>query len=203
MDNDLTKLQDELQAEAQQLIEKLGLIKLLSKYGAPTIVGSTALGLLVWRDLDIEVAVDKFSREYISEIAAILINSQTYRVDITFIDNLDKHNPYNPIGLYLGMKYFDSTPTKVEENNIDKTWKIDIWFLTPDNLQGKATTENLKNQLTNDNRKYILEIKNIVTHNPLYRKEIRSMDIYTAVLEKGVRNIDEFSQYLNDQGKSL
>ncbi len=48
-----------------------------------------------------------------------------------------------------------------------------------------------------------LQIKEQISSNPLYRKEIFSTDIYEAVLNHGVKDLKEFKSYLESIGKIL
>lgn len=201
--NNLPAQQDKLQTEAKQVIHSLGLTELLSKYGTPTLIGSTALGLMVWRDIDIEVTIKDFTKEELVKIISAIFISAGYRIDVCMINNYEKLNANLPLGYYLGLKYFgDISPEEAVGSN-EKIWKIDIWFLTEGNLRGKIKTEELQSKLTEGKRRAILEIKDAVAKNPKYRKEIKSMDIYIAVLDKGIKNLEEFEKYLNGLGKSL
>lgn len=52
---DLLARQLQLQTEAAAVAEELNLTELLKAAGAPVKVGSAALGLMTWRDLDMTV----------------------------------------------------------------------------------------------------------------------------------------------------
>jgi len=43
--------------QAHEVLEALNLLHFLSKYGRPKIVGSVALGLMTWRDIDIDLEI--------------------------------------------------------------------------------------------------------------------------------------------------
>lgn len=60
---DLYQRQAALQAEAETVEADLGLIELLSSVGRPVRVGSVALGLMVWRDLDLTVICSELDPE--------------------------------------------------------------------------------------------------------------------------------------------
>jgi len=72
--NDIQLLdqQDALQHEADEVVKELRLEELLATAGKPVRVGSSALGLMVWRDLDITVVC---SRLQVDEIARICFNA--------------------------------------------------------------------------------------------------------------------------------
>lgn len=86
---DLLEQQSQLQKQAKEVLQTLGLISLLKKYGDPVIVGSMSLGLMTWRDLDIEVVMKKLDMDFIAEICAELVRKSSRRVDFGVIDNRD------------------------------------------------------------------------------------------------------------------
>lgn len=194
---DLINKQADLQKEAHEVLEKLQLIKILSKYGKPEIVGSLTLGLMTWRDIDITVISDKPNNNDIAELSAILIIKADKRLDLTLVDNMDGVKSHFPKGIYFGIKYFGHIPSseKISSKSV-YIWKIDLWFVTKENVEGITKTKEIKSKLELKNKQIILEIKNALWDHPLYKKDIKSMDIYDAVLEKGVKNLEEFKKYL-------
>ncbi|MCL4417194.1 MAG: hypothetical protein M1365_10940, partial [Actinobacteria bacterium] len=54
-----------------------------------------------------------------------------------------------------------------------------------------------------EKRLIILQIKEALIKNKKYKIEIFSIDVYKAVLEKGVKNLEEFKEYLKSVGKNL
>lgn len=52
---ELLRRQDDLQAEAAGVITDLDLLRVLGRAGAVRLIGSAATGLMVWRDLDVQV----------------------------------------------------------------------------------------------------------------------------------------------------
>ena len=54
---DLLCRQEALQAEAQSVLIELDLARLLTTVGSLRQTGSSALGLMVWRDIDLAVSV--------------------------------------------------------------------------------------------------------------------------------------------------
>jgi hypothetical protein len=52
---ELLRRQEELQAEARQVIDDLDLLGVLGRAGSVRLIGSYVTGLMVWRDLDLQV----------------------------------------------------------------------------------------------------------------------------------------------------
>jgi hypothetical protein len=198
--------QQDLQDEANKVLEELGLLEVLIDYGSPTIIGSMSLRLMTWRDIDIEVVTETLSKESIGQLVAKLINKSAKRIDFSFMDNTAHDKIGYPQGIYLGIKYFPSNlPTEELNSKSERQWKIDIWFLLPEiaehseRAQGSMKTEEIRKKLTDETRQIILEIKNIIAKDPRYRKEIFSVDIYNAVIEKGVKDLEEFERYYRER----
>lgn len=188
----LLKQQDLLQKEAREIIDQLDLINFLSNYGEVNIVGSLAMGLMTWRDIDIDVISKNVSIDsFIKIVYFILKNNKTKT--ITIQDNTNgKIRPNNPNGMYLGFKYQDKN-----------LWKCDIWLRYENNHKAKNDIEWVKNNLTTDKKTIILDIKNKISNDKEYRINVFSTDIYEAVINNGVTNLEEFKSYLNNIGKSL
>jgi len=94
-----------------------------------------------------------------------------------------------PNGLYWGI-YFG--------NEREGAWKIDIWAMNKDECQQRiAYCHNLLKKISDHDRLKILEIKSKCWKDPLYRRSYSSSDIYSAVLDQGIENFDEFRSLLN------
>ncbi len=203
MEDDLLKQQDLLQREAHKILTKLDLIKIISEFGKARIIGSLDLGLMVWRDIDIEVMVKNSSKEDLAKIVEKLSLETSCRVDFTILYNDLLIKPNQPKGTYLGIKYYDHLPIEEQSSKSEKIWKIDIWFLTEENIRGSINTDRIKAGLTDENKMMILKVKNDFIHHPDYRKLSFSLDIYNCVLEKGVKNSEDFKKYLKEIGKEI
>lgn len=84
-----------------------------------------------------------------------------------------------------------------------ETWKIDLWTARPEEFEYGAPKRTLwEKTLTEDTRYHILMIKEAVCDLPEYRQSLFSVHIYKAVLEHGVRSLDEFRDWWkNNYGK--
>jgi len=184
-------MSNELRSNALIILEKWELLDFLNKYGKAYLVGSVELDLMTWRDIDIEIiATETPTKEKSMEIASFLFNFDGVR-KVTPIDYRSVTHPKKPKGLYIGGEYID------EEK---ESWKIDIWYLTPDSANSFEKTKNIKSRLDDANKKIIKEIKKEVHDHPLYRKEIGSVDIYEAVLDNNIHDLEGFRKHLENKG---
>ncbi|MBE9914862.1 hypothetical protein G8C92_12535 [Paenibacillus donghaensis] len=189
LDDELLVRQKALQAEAGEVAEELKLMDLLSRAGEPVRVGSSALGLMVWRDLDITVICPRLDKRVAAQIASELMLHAGVR-ELKFINDTGMWNtdPTYPDGLYLGLKY---------KSLQGKEWKLDIWFVDePDRQPDLGHLKTMPEQLTPQRRESILRIKSIWAERAEYGKTVRSYDIYTAVLNDDVRTLDQFQEWL-------
>lgn len=191
---ELLRQQDALQAEGRQVMDELDLVALLQSAGRPEQVGSSVAGLMVWRDLDLNVLCRDLTIERtIDTMRPLLTNSRVVRID--YRNETGSHTPAELQGderYYFVVHY---------ETAQDDEWKIDLSFWLSDAPRDQLPyLERLATQLTAETRLAILWIKDVWHRLPTYPYQVGGYDVYTAVLDHGVRTPDEFDLYLADRG---
>jgi len=186
--NDLEKQNSLIAAEADEILNALGLLRMLNKYGKPIPWGSYALGLMTWRDLDIYLETNVMSEgrffELGSDVVAILKPQRMH-----YRNELIARTPGNPLGLYWGIY--------VTRNEFPEEWKIDVWAIDSAQLRNHAKQfADLKEAIGTKHKAAILAIKNNYYKHPEYRRGFTSMEIYHVVIEKGIKNVEEFEEWL-------
>ncbi|MBV9230848.1 MAG: hypothetical protein JOZ18_16180 [Chloroflexi bacterium] len=189
----LLQRQDALQAEAQSVLEDLDVDKVLGAIGTLIQIGSTVLGLMVWPDIDFNVACPGASpNDVFNTSLPLLTHPRIKQVRYlnqsgAFRESLPRNDRY-----YFALLY--------QASGIE--WKIDISFwLSNEPRQEAVQTEAILRQLTPETRLAILWIKDAWYQLPSYRTQVLSIDIYEAVLQHGVRTPAEFDAYLVERGK--
>ncbi len=183
----------ELHSQALKIIEEWKLFNLLANYGEVHLTGSAELDLMTWRDIDIEVrSVCMPNRDQAIAIAAFFFKQNGVR-KVTAIDYSDGDDMQKLKGYYNGVEYID------EEG---KKWKLDIWSVSKANARSDVVTQNVKKKLNSENRKKILELKTHYLNDPRFRSNFFSIDIYEAVLDKGVSDVEGFETFLKTKSKS-
>ena len=183
--------QDALQAEADAVCEALRLGELLGAVGDPVRVGSSALGLMVRRDVDITVVCPDLGRpvhEAVARIGAELALHERVR-QVRFRNDTGSWNtdPAYPDGLYLGPGY--RAPGGAD-------WTLDLWFIDePDRQPDLAHLRTLAPRLTPQTRSAILAIKYAWAGSAEYGRSVTSYDVYRSVLDDGVRTPAEFDEW--------
>lgn len=182
---------EELRSEADELLAS-GLRRLLDHFGEAHVVGSYALRLMVWRDLDIHIIRDRLEAAAFFElggrIASLLKPHRMHYRDETRVAT-----PGLPTGLYWGIYLGDERKD---------AWKIDIWASDAAAFEPvRAYGERLAARLSESSRAAILRIKSACWQHPQYRRGFSSGDIYSAVLDHGVTDIDAFWRFLSQRNQ--
>ena len=160
-----------------------GLRDLLAAFGEVHVIGSHALRLMTWRDLDIHVVREDVHPTAFFElggaIAALLTPHRMHYRDETV-----EQTPGLPRGLYWGVYLGDERKG---------AWKIDIWTSTRANFEPvKRYGDRMLERLTPSTREAILAVKSACWQHPDYRRGFSSADIYAAVLDHGVKDAERF-----------
>jgi hypothetical protein len=181
-----------LQEEAQNVLKELNLVELLRTAGVVRQTGSTVLGLMVWRDIDLQVSSPRLSLERAFEIIHPLLTHPHVK-HVRYLHQSDHFKLADLDERYFFMVYYER-PGQAE-------WKLDISFWLGEGIRPEPLHDAMTQQLTPESRLTILRIKEVWYQLPAYRVEVASTDIYDAVLQHGVRTLAEFDQYLVERGK--
>lgn len=165
--------------EAQKVIDELGIMSVLKSTGDARVVGSVALDVIVKRDIDIHVvvkdlfnAIDKIYRHLIS-------HDNIHEVKIKDFGNSN--------GILVG----------VDEYKTEKgTWSIDFWVTTDEKTTGFADVQKLLQDMTQEHRAIIVQIKNDYCTNFGGTSHGLSPKIYKAVVYDGIRDTESFRRWL-------
>ncbi len=190
----LFQRQNTLQAEAKIVLEDLQLFRLLNPLGSPVLLGSAALGLMVWPDIDITVSYPGLTIDQtIETMRPVYAHPRVKRVRY-----LNEVGSFNPTGLDMHDRYYFGVYYHAPS---ESEWKVDISFWVSVKEHPEPFHKTIANQLTEDTRLAILWIKDVWYRLPTYRNQVYSVDIYDAVLFHGVRTPAEFDEYLIERGK--
>ena len=182
-----------LHAEALTVLDDLNLLECLAMLGQPVPVGSVALGLMTWRDIDITVLCPRLDPQATFAVMQPLAGHPRVG-ELRFRNDTGSWNqdPSLPDGLYWGLGYRDAA---------GEDWKLDLWFLHETTRQPDLEhLETIPPRLTPETRLAILRIKDVWCRLPSYRSTVRSYNIYQAVLDHGVRTPEDFRAYLEASG---
>ena len=193
-DTELFERQDALQAQARSILADLDAFALLRGVGRATQVGSSALGLMVARDIDITTLCPSLDPGPVFDFGRPLAAHPRVR-RLTLRKDTGRWNtsPGLPDGLYWLVEY-------VAEPDI--AWTLDLWFLLEGTTQFDLEhVKTLPGRLTPETRAAILRIKEAV-YADTSRPRGPSYAVYEAVLDHGVRTPQEYERYRASQGAS-
>ena len=174
--DDAVARQAERKGVAEEILSRLQLMELWAAVGEPKLVGAAAYGLLVAPDIDIEIYCDEPRVEAGFSIVANAAQSHAVR-RVRFSNELDGPDR----GLFWQLRY---------RTDDGEMWTVDMWLLGPDHPGPRSAdlVDPMRRALSDETRHAILEIKEALRGEP----DVRSIDIYTAVLDEGVRSAPEF-----------
>lgn len=188
----LLQHQQMLQSEAQQVLKELNLVELLSNVGILRQVGSSTLGLMVWRDIDLAVSSPGLRIERAFEVMHPLLTHPCVK-QVRYFHQSDRFKLDGLDERYFFMVFY--------QRDEQAEWKLDISFWLGEGTHPEPVHERIEQQLTPETRLAILHIKNVWHQLPAYRQEVYSTDIYDAVLQHGVRTLTDFDTYLLQRSK--
>lgn len=192
----LLETQRQTQLEAEEVARILKLNELLESVGQPIRVGSSAMGLMVRRDIDITVvcaALNDNTLAALAEIGVKLMQRTDYVTAVRFRNDMGKWNAEPekyPDGLYLGLSV-------MAPNGL--AWTVDIWLVDkPERQPDLAHIRTLLPRLTDADRSIILGIKHALARNEQAANKIPSVLIYDAVMDHGVKTPAAFEAWLHN-----
>jgi hypothetical protein len=183
-----------LHAEAEQILGELELAGLFDELGPPLPAGSYVSGLMCWRDLDLmALAGPDFAPRDVLRLLQRIVEVP----GVVGFDYRDERGPRSPTGQIRDERYH--VPVALLRG--DASWRIDLtlWLHDP-HANVTAWHEALRNRITTEQRRAVLRIKDVWHRRPDYPDHVGGMDIYTAVLEDGVRTPERFAAWLTERG---
>ena len=164
-----------LREEAYAFLTESGLFDLLAAHFAqPTVTGSASYDLMVWRDVDIHMAVEAERwRDWMAFGGTLADFFEGIGMPLHEASYLNDWVDPHPLGagLYWGLKFKD---------NKGDAWKIDLWGWDPfDFAVRQARDFSLKTDLNACDRDLVLRLKTEArARDNYYGVRVSSFDIY-------------------------
>ena len=164
---------------ADRILYDFGLLGKLEEIGKAHIIGSYRMNTMAWNDLDIDIENDRMSMEMLYDLTAFII--ETFR-PVWYEAKEEKTE--------TGTVWFHGFETTIT----GELWNVDLWFLDRETiLQAEQYCDDIARRMTQAQKDVTVHIKQELIQRGLYSFEkYKSIDIYSAVLDKGVTSIDEF-----------
>ena len=173
---------------ADQLLYDFGLLNELNNYGTPYIVGSYAMDLMAWNDLDIYVSNESMTTEKLYELTSFILNT------------------FHPVWYEAKEEVSDGKIVwfhGFETEMLGALCNVDIWFFDNDTItEALDFSKNIKQKLlaNPELKEVVINIKQSLIENEQYGfDKISSMDVYKAVFEDNIRSYKEFIEKYGDK----
>jgi hypothetical protein len=189
-DDELLGRQSALQAEAREVLGELDLAALAAGIGPLLLAGSFVSGLMCWRELDVMLLV---GRDFSPQDALRLAQRIVGQAAVTSLEYHDERGARSPTGQVRDERYHVSFTV----DRAGQSWRIDLTLWLHDaHLNVTRWHEELRERITAGQRSAVLRIKDAWYRRPDYPDQVGGLDIYTAVINDGVRTPDQFAAWL-------
>lgn len=165
---------------ADLILYECGLMKRLEEIGKPHIIGSYRMDVMAWNDLDIDIENDTMSLDKMYELSTFIIN--TFR-PVWY----EAKEEVNDEGKKVWFYGFETMIT-------GELWNVDLWFFDKETISNaEKYCDNIANNTNQTQKDIIVSIKSELISRGLYSfEQYKSIDVYKAVLETIVKDVDEF-----------
>ena len=180
-----------LAEEAGQVYDRLRLRAILARAGDVERVGSSVMGLMVWRDLDVVVHAPGLGQEGVIAALGPLFDERGL-LSLEYRDERGSGAGERDSRHYVVLRH---------EGMGRGIWKIDLTFWTAQHRHDHDVyAAGITGRLTDESRMAILRIKDAWYQRPSYPYTVGGHDVYVAVLDHGVRTVEGFEHYLRERG---
>jgi hypothetical protein len=189
-DAELDARQAALQAEARDVLAAPDLAALLADLGPPVFCGSFVSGLMCWREVDVMMLVGPdFSPQDVLRVLGRIVRLP----GVNGLEYRDERGPRRPTSQVRDERYH--VPVTIDRAG--HIWQIDLtlWLHDPHHNLTRWH-EELRERITAEQRRAVLRIKDEWHRRPEYPGDVGGLDVYTAVLEAGVRTPGQFAAWL-------
>ena len=173
---------------ANKLLYDFGLLDELNNYGTPYIVGSYAMDLMAWNDLDIYVSNESMSTEKLYELTSFILNA------------------FHPVWYEAKEEVSDGKTVwfhGFETEILGELCNVDIWFFDNYTItKALDFSEKIKQKIlvNPELKEVVINIKQSLIENEQYGfDKFSSMDVYTAVFEDNVKSYKGFTEKYGDR----
>ena len=137
------------------------------------------MNTMAWNNLDIDIENDQMSAEKLYDLTAFIID--TFR-PVWYEAKEEKSE--------AGTVWFHGFETVIT----GELWNVDLWFFDTETIsQAEQYCDDIARRMTQAQKDITVHIKQELIQRGLYSFEkYKSMDVYSAVLHKGVTSIDDF-----------
>ncbi len=168
--------------QAVDILHESGLWSVLSEIGEPHLIGSVRMNLMAANDIDVDILNNNMHIERLYKLTDFIL--QKFRPK--WYEAKEEITDEGKTVWFQGFKAIIG----------GELWNFDLWFFDRETIdKAEAFCDGIAARAKADPavKKAILDIKDGLIERNLYRFDLyHSMDVYSAVLDQGVRTLDEF-----------
>ena len=169
-------------SQAERILYEFGLFKKLEEIGVPHIIGSYRMDMMAWNDLDIDIENYEMTMDKLYELSSFILN--------TFHPTwYEAKEEINEEGKRVWFHGFETVIT-------GELWNIDLWFFDRETIaDAERYCDDIAQRTSQIQKDRTVQIKEELIARGLYSFEkYKSLDVYKAVLENDVSDVEEFLQ---------
>ena len=167
---------------AKYILYDCGLLDELSRYGTPHIIGSYRMGMMAWNDLDIDIENESMSLAKLYRLSQFIMD----KFHPVWYEAKEEINSENKTVWFHGFEAFI-------ENEL---WNVDLWFFDKDTIRSaEEYCDRIERQVKElpESKERIVHLKRELIARKLYSfNQYTSMDVYDAVLNRNIADIEDF-----------
>jgi hypothetical protein len=183
-----------LQREACALLHDAGIMEVLrAAFGHVEVVGSVALDLMTWPDVDLYSRLEPHEGARLLAVLPTLhtrLEAHGYGlIRVSFHDEYRRPDSVYGDGLYCGLR--------VLAPGGEPIWKVDLWGWSEAAFAANIRRHGgLASALASADRDLVLRIKDGASRRPSYKDTVTSVDVYAFALANAGRTIEDFDAFL-------
>lgn len=182
----------ERRRQADKILYEMGLLDYLREIGEPHIIGSYKMDMMAWNDLDIDILNDKMDISKLYQLTSYIIN--TFH-PLWYEAKEEVNDEGNTV-------WFHGFHTIID----GEEWNLDLWFFDQETIDKaeaycSRVMEAVRQQ--DGSRERIMKMKQELIKRGLYGfYQYSSMDVYRAVLEQGIVEVEDLlRRYIKKENK--
>ena len=167
--------------QADKILYDSGLFAWLENIGEPHVIGSYRMGMMAWNDLDIDIVNERMDTDRLYSLTAFVLE----QFCPLWYEAKEEVNDQGKTVWFHGFH------TRID----GELWNVDLWFFDRETIR-KAETycDRISEQVRQipGSRERIIRMKQELLERNLYGfYKYSSMDVYRAVLEQGISDVEE------------
>jgi len=205
-DDELEQLQAALQDEAATILTEFDESGVFADLGPLLPTGSYVSSLMTWPEIDVMLLCGHtFTPPHVFDLLKRVVEIPGL-VDVHYTDERGPRAPTDATRdhryhVSLGLERTTAGTRATTSTGPSKLWRIDLsLWLHDDHANVTSWHEALRDSITSEQRRAVLRIKDAWHQKASYPSEVGGLDVYTAVLDAGVRTPREFGAWLAAQG---